>query len=75
MIDVIIKTYLNKGALFLDSNNILWKYKDNKYIGKRAIQTKDLRQVWIEDVNKEDIKSYMSGEYADYNEIFTKLNI
>lgn len=75
MIDIIIKTYLQKGSLFLDSNNILWKYKDDKYIGKRAIQTKDLRQVWLEDVNKKDIKSYMSGEDADYNEIFTKINI
>ena len=70
-----LKIYLQKGSLFLDSNNILWKYKDNKYIGKRAIQTKDLRQVWIEDVNKEDIKSYMSGKEADYKEIFTQINI
>lgn len=43
------------GGNILDSDNIYWKLKDGEWIGKPSVQTKDLRRVWLEDVNPEDI--------------------
>ena len=43
------------GASYFDCNNILWKWVGNKWIGKYAIQTKDLTIKWFEEVREEDI--------------------
>lgn len=57
---------------FLDSNNILWKVVDEKWIGKRSVFTKDFRACWLEDIKNETVNSWWCGENADYKEIFTK---
>ena len=56
-----------------------WVYDGSKWIGKRAVQTKNLRSCWIEDVSKYDTKKdidsivhYLCGKDADYTEIFYK---
>lgn len=36
----------------LDSDNILWKWVGEEFIGKPAVQMKDLRMVWREDAVK-----------------------
>ena len=40
---------------FLDSNNILHKWVNDEFIGKPAVQTKDLTIKWFDEVNPEDI--------------------
>jgi hypothetical protein len=59
----------NKGS-FLESNNILWKIVDDKWIGKRSVWTYDLRSCWLEDTTANNVKSWWCGENSDYNEIF-----
>lgn len=59
------------GGTFLDSENILWKFHNGEWIGKRSVWTFDFRASWLEDVKSEDIKSWWcGGPDADYNEIF-----
>ena len=60
---------------YLDSKTILWKWIDDKWIGKRSVYTFDLAAKWIEDTSEENIKKYWCGIDADYTEIFTKENI
>lgn len=36
----------------LDGDNILWKWVGDEYIGKPAVQMKDLRMIWLEDAIK-----------------------
>lgn len=61
----------NVGGSFLDSNNILWKLIEDKWIGKRSVWTFDLRACWLEETTIENVKSWWcGGEYADYTEVF-----
>lgn len=57
-----------KQVSFVDKNNIVWKMIDGKKVGKRAIQTKDLKTCWLEDTTVDNVKLYLHGEDADYNE-------
>lgn len=55
---------------YLDKNNILWKIVNGEKIGKRAVYMKNLSCLWLSDVDDiTQIRSYMCGEHADYNEI------
>jgi hypothetical protein len=58
------------GGCYLDKNNILWKYINGEYYGKRSVWTFDLRACWIEDTTHENIKSWWCGKDADYSEVF-----
>lgn len=44
-------TKKDKGS-FLDGDGILWRWVDNELIGKPAVQTKDLRHIWVEEAIK-----------------------
>lgn len=55
---------------FLDKDNILWRYIDDVWVGRRSVWTKDFRAVWLDEVSLQDIKSYWCGDTADYNEQF-----
>ena len=58
---------------FLDSNNIVWKWIDGEWIGKRSVYTFDLRVCWLEDTTIDNVRSFWcGGKDADYNEIFKK---
>jgi hypothetical protein len=57
---------------FLDKNNILWKFKNDVFIGKRSVFTKNFKSCWLEEVEECDIKSWWCGKDSDYNEIFKK---
>ena len=59
-----------KPGCILDKNNILWKYINNEWIGKRSVFTHDFRTVWLEDVTPDQIKSWWCGKESDYNETF-----
>ena len=55
----------------LDSNNIIWKLVNDKWIGKRSVWTYDFRACWLEDTTIENVKSWWcGGKDADYTEIF-----
>lgn len=59
------------GGSFLDSNNILWKLIEDKWIGKRSVLTFDNRVCWLEETTIENVKSWWcGGESVDYTEIF-----
>ena len=58
---------------FLDSNNILWKWVNDEWIGKRSVYTFDLRACWLEDTTIDKVRSFWcGGKDADYNEIYKK---
>ena len=56
------------GGCFIDCDNILWKRIDKKWIGKRAIQLKSNRMVWIEDVSNNEVK--VKDGKINYQEVF-----
>lgn len=59
------------GGGFLDSNNILWKVRDGKFIGKRSVWCFDFRSCWLEDTTIENVKSWWCGNKdVDYTDIF-----
>ena len=61
---------------FLDSKNILWKWINDEWIGKRSVYTFDCKASWLEDVKEEEVRSWWcEGKHADYNEIFIKTKI
>lgn len=63
----------NEKASFLDKKNIVWKWVNNKWIGKRSVWTFDLRACWLEDTTNDNIKSWWcGGKDADYTEIFLR---
>lgn len=63
----------NENTSFLDSKNIVWKWINNKWIGKRSVWTFDFRACWLEDTEVKNVKSFWCGGIdANYNEIFTK---
>ena len=62
----------NKKSSFLDSNNIVWKWIDNNWIGKRSVWTYDFRACWLEDTNIDNVKTFWCGKESDYNEVFTQ---
>lgn len=56
---------------FLDSNNIVWKWVDDNWIGKRSVWTFDFCACWLEDTTINNVKSWWcDGKDADYMEIF-----
>ncbi len=55
---------------FMDSDNIVWKVIDDKFIGKRSVQTLDFRACWLEDTTIQNVKSWWCGKDSDYSEIF-----
>lgn len=58
---------------FLDSNNILWKWVNNEWIGKRSVYTFDLKACWLEDTTIDNVRSFWcGGKEADYNKIYKK---
>ena len=61
------------GSLF-DHNNIVWKVVDGEWIGKRAVYTFDNSACWLEDTNPDNIKSWLCGRDADYEEIIYRKN-
>lgn len=47
------KTFIQVfGGQHLDGNNILWRWVGDTYVGKPAVQMKDLRMIWLEDAVK-----------------------
>ena len=64
---VICKVY---GGCFLDEKNILWKWVNDEWIGKRSVYTNDLKAKWIEEVEEKEIRSYWCGVNSNYKEIF-----
>ena len=64
----------NPKLSFLDSNNIVWKFVDNQWIGKRSVWTFDFRTCWLEDTTPENVKSWWCGKDANYSEIFYYTN-
>lgn len=63
------------GGCFLDTNNVLWKLVNEKWIGKRSVWTYDYRACWLEDTTIDNVKSWWCGGVnADYTEILTKKN-
>lgn len=58
-------------ASMLDGNNILWKIVGNEWVGKRSVWTYDRRACWLDETEKENVKSWWcGGEGADYDEVF-----
>jgi hypothetical protein len=58
---------------YLDSDNILWKIINDEWIGKRSVQTSDLRVVWLEQTKTPDeVKKWLCGSDNDYNETFKR---
>ena len=55
---------------YLDTNNILYKFVDGKWIGKRSVWTYDWIACWLEETKIDNIKSWWCGQDADYNETF-----
>ena len=60
------------GGGMLDRKNLRWKLIGDEWIAKRGVLTFDKRACWVEDTTKENIKFWLCGEDADYNEIFYK---
>lgn len=71
--EIICRDNLDKKPSYLDSKNILWKVFGDTWKGRRAIQTKDLSIKWLCEVNDIDIKKYLCGEEADYQEEFFRV--
>ena len=59
----------------LDNNNILWKIINNEWVGKRGVYTFNNSTCWLEDVKKENVKLWLCGKNADYNEIFHRAKL
>lgn len=55
---------------YLDKNNILYKYVNGKFIGKRSVFTTEYKSCWIEETKPENVKYWWCGKDSDYNEIF-----
>jgi len=61
------------GGRVLDANNISWRKINEEWIGKRAVCTFDLRHVWLEETEPQNVKRWLHGEEADYNETFNRI--
>lgn len=59
-----------KNGSYLDKDNILWKTVNGIWTGKRAIQKFDCSVSWFENTKTEDIKMWLHGKEANYNETF-----
>lgn len=71
MEDYIEEISKNTKSMLLDSDNILWKYINEEWVGKRSVWTFDFRACWLEDTTIESIKTWWcDGKNADYTEIF-----
>lgn len=57
-------------GVFLDKDNIAWKFVGDEWIGKRSVWTYDYRACWLEETTKDNVKSWWCGENADYSEVF-----
>lgn len=68
--EVIATTY---GGELLDSNKVVWKLIDGKWIGKRSVWTFDFYACWLEDTTINNVKSWWcGGKEANYKEIFCR---
>jgi hypothetical protein len=68
--ELIVRKNTNIKASMLDSNNILWKLVNDKWVGKRSVWTVKNSACWLEDAMLENIKSWWCGLGEDYNEEF-----
>lgn len=68
--EVISRKCIELEPSFLDSNNIVWKIINDKWIGKRSVWTFDFRSCWLEDTTIDNVKSWWCGVDSDYEEIF-----
>jgi hypothetical protein len=57
-------------AAVLDQNNILWRFVDGRYIGKRQVTIFGNGFCWLENTTKDNVKYWPHGEDADYSQIF-----
>ena len=64
---------VNSSGRFLDKDNISWRLINNEWIGKRSVWTKDFRACWLEETTKENVKTWLLGKDADYQEIFKRV--
>lgn len=61
---------LGGSGCFMDKNNIVWKFVNGEWVGKRSVWTFDRRSCWLEDTTVDNVKEWWCGEKSDYNEIF-----
>ncbi len=66
-----IDNMISKKQGVIDGDNILWKYVNDQWVGKRYVMTTKHRHIWLSELRPgEEIKSWVSGENADYEEVF-----
>lgn len=69
--EAIVRSCLSVKLAMLDGNNFLWKFIDNKWVGKRSVWTFYNRACWLEDTTIDNVKSWWcGGKDADYSESF-----
>lgn len=56
----------------LDGKDILWKFINGKWVGKRSVFTRENSVEWLENTTPEKIKWWTCGVDADYNETFNR---
>jgi hypothetical protein len=64
---------LGDSSSMLDGNNIVWKFINNEWIGKRSVWTFDFSACWLEDTTIDNVKSWWCGKDEDYKEIFKRM--
>jgi len=63
----------NNKISYLDKDNVLWIKVNNTLVGKRAVTMSNNAVRWIENKRAdEEVKTYLHGVLADYNETFYK---
>ena len=60
---------INTNYSLLDEKNILWKFVNDDFIGKRSVLTYDLKICWLEDTKAENVKTWLCGENSDYKQV------
>lgn len=68
--ETIIKAFPEIKGSMLDADNILWRFIDGKFIGKRSVQLNNKKVCWLEDTQPENVKNWSCGRNADYSQIF-----
>jgi hypothetical protein len=68
--NMMIDNMISKKNNVIDGD-ICWKHIDNNWVGKRYVVTNQNRNIWLDDLlDDEYVKSWVSGEDADYKKIF-----
>ena len=58
---------------FLDKDNILWRFTEHGWFGKRAVFTTEFRNIWLEELrDNEEVKYWLHPEDSHWHEIFSK---